>query len=267
MSRPYEESVIAEKLMRPVSVEKIGNVMYTRVLPRITANSAYAGTGLDVSALGHTGTVEEIPCTPLFSYAFVELTDHLMSKLGKGDSGQVKAMYRKGLMKAVNVVFDADAGTLGSGFSNQLGLPSNFDQSLLLAAKGLLVTNAKEFVDFNSGTPNINLCYHPSQMQYVDAIPGITQAYARGDKQNPTVKGVVHDAWGLSLAETGNIYTAAGVAYNMLFTRQAGVAGYNLEAKLKGEQEDYLVTRIICEGEAGFDELFDECGVCIRSAA
>jgi hypothetical protein len=103
-------------------------------------------------------------------------------------------------------------------------------------------------------------------MQYVDAIQGITHAYARGDGASPTVKGVVHDAWGLTLTESGNILVSGGVAYNMLFTEEAGVAGYNLDVTVKKEQEFEAVTRLIVEGEAGFDEVFDEAGVGIRGA-
>ena len=263
-SHPYEESVICALLDRPNGVEKAGNQLWVRILPRFTAQTL-TGTQEGTTLNYFAGAVERVAIVPVFSYSAAQVPDHLTSKLTSADSGNLLAGFRRGMMKAVQAAFDVDAGTLGTGFSNALGLPSNLDQSMLLAGKGLLVTNAKEFVNFNSGSPNINLVYHPSQMQYVDAIVGIMHAYARGDKSNPTVSGVVHDAWGLHLVETGNIYTAAGVAYNMLFTKEAGVAAYNLEVKMKDPQQFEAVTRYICEGEAGFDEQFDEAGVTFRT--
>lgn len=266
--KPNEEMVIANNFDSPVGASKIGNQMHIRILPVISANTLATtdqGTGLAAGNY-HTGTILEITVDPTFAYGIVEIPDHMVSKLSDSDSGAMKAGYRKQLLASLNTYIDEIAGELASGASAQKGAPSNFDKSLLLDAQGTLATNAKEFIKLAQGTPMF-LCYHPSQVKHVNAISEITAAYARGDSANPNVKGVVIDAWGMSMAESGNIEQDQGVTYNMLHAKQGYVLAYNVKPKLKEPQDYEFAVRLPAFCEFGVAEVFDEACVAIKSPA
>ena len=258
--------VIANNFMSAEGVTKINNLLHIRILPTVAANRLAATDQGQGSLTYETGTILEVQVSPVFSYTIVELPDHLMSKLSDPDQAAIKAGYRKQLLAGINTDIDATAGALASALSVQKGAPSDFDKSLLLDAQGTLAENAKEFIKLAQGTP-MYLCYHPSQIKNVNNISEITAAYARGDSSNPNVKGVVIDAWGMALAESGNVYEDTGVYYNLLHAKEAFVLGYNVMPRLKDPQPYEFVTRFPAFCEFGTDTVFDEAALAIKSAA
>lgn len=265
--KPNEEMVIAKNFMSAEGVSKINNLLHIRILPTIAANRlATTAQGEGSGLTYHTGTILEVQVSPVFSYTIVELPDHLMSKLSDPDQAAIKAGYRKQLLAGINTDIDATAGALAASASVQKGAPSDFDKSLLLDAQGTLAENAMEFIKLAQGTP-MYLCYHPSQIKNVNAISEITAAYARGDGQNPNVKGVVIDAWGMELNESGNVYQDSGITYNVLHAKEAYVLAYNVMPRLKDPQVFEFVTRFPAFSEFGVQEVFDEATVAIKSAA
>lgn len=267
MLKPNEEAVIASDVMRPKGVRRgVGNKLHITILPIIAAQELAAGDqGQGSGITAHTGTILEVEASPVFSYGVVELPDHFVSKLkGGGRDSAVEAGYRKQLLASMATKQDVEIGELVASLLNQLGGPGNFDQAGLLALIGTVVTNAKEFINMNEGgTPNLHVKYHPSQFQYINSIAGISHAYARGDGKG--TRGVVQDAWKSTFAETGNIYTAAGVAYNVAMTKECFVIAFNEEPMIKPTQDFELTRRIIAKQEFAVAEQFDEAGACWRS--
>ena len=137
--------------------------------------------------------------------------------------------------------------------------------ALFLQGKGLLRGVAKEYADMEAGNPLMHFVYDTSQIQYVESIPAIMHADFRGDKQNPTVSGLIQKGWGFEYSSSGNIYKNAGIAYNMLFTKLAFVIGFNSKPHLLDPQPEELTVRYICMSDAGSSELLDECAVIFRS--
>lgn len=263
MTKPNEEGVLVSKFSRPHDTKKIGNQLHMTIVPTIPATELSASADPLLVTPDHQELIE-VTLSSTFSYNYVEISDTQFAKMMADRAGKLKAAYRKQLLAGLNTKQDTEGGELASSLSTQLG-GGNFDQTLLVQAKGTLVINAKEFVRFNDGVPSIHLVYHPTQMQYIDIIAGITQAYARGDKQNPAVKGVVHDAWGMSFAETGNVLVSGGFAYNLIFTPECFAIAYNEQPQLKAPQEYLYAVRILAKQEFGVAEVFDEAGVCVRT--
>lgn len=261
-TKPNEESVVTKRFGKPMGVDKIGEQLHIRILPTVAANrleTTAQGQGAGITY--HTGNILEVTCDPFFSYGIVELPDHFLSKLNSPDQAAIKAGYRKQLMASLNEDIDREGGELAAGASVTKGAPSDFDKSLLLDALGTLRQNAKEFV--KDGTP-MYLCYHPSQIRHVNAIGEITNAYATG-KSRGNIDGVVIDAWGAELAESGNVWQDAGVTYNLLHAKEAFVKAFNVEPTMKDPQEFEFVTRMPAYSEAGVVEVFDEAVVAILS--
>lgn len=266
--KPTEEMVVVSDFSSPVGVDdkNIQNLLTIRILPTITAQTlASTDQGQGSGLTYHTGTILSVTASPVFTYGAVELPAHLLSKMTGPDGSALKAGYRKQLMAALGEKIDNTGAQLATGVSTQKGAPSNFDKPLLLDAKGTLQTNAKNHV--KAGKTQIHLKYHPSQIKYLESISEIMNADARGGGDSPNVAGVVVKAWGLTLAESGNVYSTGGVVYNFMFASQGFVLGYNLEPGMLDPQTFELVTRFIARAEFGVVEVFDEDGVAIKSAA
>jgi hypothetical protein len=206
-----------------------------------------------------------VQVTPLATYIILDLPRNLISRLSNERESALRATYRKQMSEKFGEKTDIEIGELSTGISNALGAPSPIDSTLLLAGQSLLSTNAKNKVGLDKdGMPKPVLAYHPSQIQFVNQSVPMAHAYARGD--NKGTKGIVIDAYNCRLKETGNIYCAAGVCYNMLFTKEAFVIGYNEKPNFLPPQMDGLVERLPAYQDVGVAELFDECAVILRSA-
>jgi hypothetical protein len=262
--KAYEDSVIVADFDMPQGVDKIGNSLVIRIVPTIAAQSLTStGTGIALNYDGTTAT--SVSCNPVGRYGAVEIPIHLVAKMANGEETALKTAYRNQLMGSVKESFDAYAGsTLGPGLSNTKG-PANFDKTSLLDAKQTLRINAKSH--YNMKTSQVFVKYHPSQVKYLESITEIMNADARGDSENPNVAGFVVKAWGMTFGESGNIYSAAGVVYNILHLKSAFVRGYNQPAFLLDPQPFELVTRFISYLEGGVVEVFDEDGILFKSAA
>jgi hypothetical protein len=266
MTSPNEEGVIVKDVKVAVARKGgLGEQLHISIIPVVTVRElATSADGQGSGLTYETATIQEITVTPAFTYGVVELPDHLTNKLSDSREAATKAAYRKQLLAMLNTKQDVEVGELGTGFLSQLGGPGNFDKAGLLSALGTLTTNAKEFVKLRKGgRPAAHLKYHPTQLQYINAISEISNAYARGDGAGTSE--VVLDAWNMTLEETGNIYVSAGVAYNLLFTPEAIVIGYNQKPVIKPEQEFEFVVRMPASQEFGVAELFDEACVVWRS--
>lgn len=263
-AKAYELPALLADFMKPQGIDKVGNSLVVRIIPTVAVQSL-ASTGTGQSLTYDTGTVLSVTATPVGRYGAVEIPDHLVSKMAAGDESQTKQTYRDQIMGTMKEGLDAYAGsTLAPSISTAKG-PVNFDKSNLLDAKQSLRINAKGHYKLNSSTVHVK--YHPSQIKHIESISEIMNADARGDSENPNVSGYVVKAWGMTFGDSGNIYSSAGVVYNMLHLKTAFVAGYNKEPYLKPEQPFELTTRFIGYSEMAVVEVFDEDAVLFKSAA
>lgn len=105
------------------------------------------------------------------------------------------------------------------------GAGQDITKALILVAQGKLSATAGHY--FDQGVTECFLEYHHSQHNAVFNIPDITAAYARGDKANPNVTGIIVEALGSKFVQSGNIYRNGGITYNCLHIRLSHGIGYN----------------------------------------
>lgn len=267
-----EELVIASDFDRPEGVTKneITKQLNVRILPKVSASTTNVGaTGSGIS-LDYDDTAPTAKtATPTHAYAAVQIPDTTAVRMVEGELSSFKAGYRKQILSALDEYVDEQAGVLAASLSVQKGAPSNFDASLLTDAHGTLLTQAAEHVKIYGGKTKLFLKYHPSQAKYINTIPQVAEARMRGNvnEASPTQTGVVMEAWGMSLAETGNVYQSAGVTYNMVFAKSCFMLAYNLKPRMKDPQVFEAVVRMIGQVEFAVFEIFDEDGVGVRTPA
>jgi hypothetical protein len=264
--RPNENRYLAKHVTEPMGATKMGEILHMRILPVIATNTLGTSSEANASALTfHTSTIDEVTATPTFHYAAVNLPMTLTFKLDDGDQAATIAGYRKQGMAALWSAIEVLLAQEATGIATQLG-PSNITESLFLQAKGLQRTNAKEYADAYDGNPAMHFCYDVSQIQHVEAIAALMHADIRGDRSNPVVDGPLQKGLGFTFRPSGNIYKAAGVAYNMLFSPLAFALGFNEKPMPLAPQPDGASVNYFFVAEAGAQELLDECCVVIRSA-
>jgi hypothetical protein len=264
--RPNEKRAITKYATEPVGAQKVGEILHCRILPVVVSQTlASTAQGQGSGLTYHTETVEEVTATPTFHYGATELPRHLTNKMSDADQAATIAGYRQQMMGGLWVGIETLHAQEATGISTQLG-PANITEALFLQGKGLLRTAAKEYADMEQGDPMMYFCYDVSQIQYVEAIQAIMHADIRGDKTNPTVQGLVQKGWGFEYHASGNIYKAAGIAYNMLFTKLAFLLGFNEQPNLLPAQIFELAVRYFAVAEAASQELLDECCVVFRTA-
>lgn len=258
-----EESVIIKDFDSPQSTERIDNLLNIRIVPVFTLTE-YTSTLEGNPATGYQdAAITAVTCSPRFFGGIVQFPDNLKSNLGAPDFAQLEAAYRKQGLAALDAQFDAVGAALASAVSTVKG-PGNFDKTSLLDAINAVVTGGKDHIKI--GTDRVHVKYHPTQWKHLMAVAEIANAYARGDKQNPNVKGVIMDAWGADFAETGNVLLSGGFYHNMFFLKSAFVFGWNLKPTVKPMQDYEYSSRLVVEGEGGAAEVFD-ADACVHKSA
>lgn len=257
-----EEGVIHPDIPRS-SAEKIGDAMYVRIVPFLTAQTLSSTGDADLGGLtADTGAITRVSTTPNRRYVAVGFPIHTTAALLGSDNANLRSAYRQQMRTTLDGAMDATAGALAGSLSVIKG-PGNFDKATLLDMDQTLRTNGANHV--KNGTVTY-LKYSPTQSKYLKAISEIMNADARGGADNPNVSGVLVKAWGIALAETGNIYFSGGNYWNMLFVGSAFAKGFNYEPGLLPEQTNGLADFFIGYAEYGFVECFDSDAVVLKSA-
>lgn len=263
-TKAYEEPVVIQDFSKPVSVERMGNSLVIRIIP-VIADQSLAASDTGQSLTAHTGTTTAVTASPVGRYGFVEIPIHLTSKFDGSESAAIVAAYReqlKGSLDAAKDTYGAQTAITSAGVLTHG--PVNFDKSNLLQAKQKLRISAKSH--FKNGSM-IHMKYSPTQIQFVESIDSIMSAEVRGDSETPYVTGFVNKAFGMTFAETGNVYSAAGIVHNMLYLSSAFVQGYNIIYKLLDPQDYLLTTRYLAYSEFGVAVPFPEDALDFQTAA
>jgi hypothetical protein len=246
-------------------LSKFGNLLTIRKILRIAASTLSASdTG---KSLTYTNNTElAVTVSPTFAYGAVEIARTVLSRLLA--EAKLRAAYRKQIGAGLATKIDADAGVLaGSLTTNVKGSGAvNIDKTLLLDGVGALVETCRDL--YNPGQGKwAHFKFHPKQIKHVLAINEITNAQIRGDAEKPVKTGWVWDAYGLQMMESGSVYTAAGVAHNLLHIKEAFVLAYNTRPDFLTPQEFELAWRLIAFVEYGVGEVWDEYAVDMQTSS
>ena len=247
-------------------VEKIGNVLNIRKIARVpmTDNVSTTSTGKSLTYTSNTEEVKQV--SPRFGYGAVEITRQMLSRLIA--SPALRAAYRKQIAAGIATGIDAFCGQQAASLATSVKGSSaqNFDKTFLLDGVGSLIENCRDLYNPGAGKWAF-LKYHPRQWKHVHAISEITNAQIRGDGEKPVKTGWVWEAYGLNLMETGNVYTAAGVAHNLLHIKESHVLAYNTKPDFLDAQAFELVWRLIAFVEYGAGEVWDEYAVDMQTSS
>jgi len=246
-------------------LSKFGNVLNIRKILRIAASTlSTTDTGKSLTYTNNTEQVVQV--SPTFAYGAVEIARTTLARLLA--EAKLRAAYRKQIAAGLATKIDADAGALAASLTTNVKGSSaqNFDKAFLLDGIGALISSAKDLYSPGAGGWAF-LKYHPNQWDQVHAINEITNAQIRGDSEKPVKVGWVWQAYGLKLMESGNVYTAAGTAHNLLHIKESHVLAYNSRPDFLSPQEFELVWRLIAFVEYGVGEVWDEYAVDMQTTS
>lgn len=258
-----EEMRIVNNFRESTVTGKFGDVLNISKLPSVSASTlASSATGITLTSTDPTAL--NVTVAPTFAYAAIYFPQNTLTDLLREAS--LRKAFRTQLAAALATKIDVDGGTLAASVSGTAGgAAEHLTKPTMLDAMGTLAANVKNL--WQPGKKNMHLCFHPGEIKYVLSIPEITAANVRGDAQNPNVKGFVWDAWGMNLAESGNVYSSAGVNHNLLHVPEAFAIAYNQRPKFLETQFDELQVRMITFTSYGVVEVFDEYALDFQTAA
>ena len=259
-----EERVVTRAFDTADGLSKVGNTL--NISKIAIKNSNNLGTTADVDAGALTferDTEANVAVTVRDDYSAVALSRNGMARMLR--SVDFQAAVKKQLQAALATGIDVQGGALVPSLATNIVGSGVVDitNSLLLSALGKLVQGARE--NFKLGTTTAYLCVYSLQADDLLAIPQITVAETRGDSVNPNVTGRVWPAYGLEVAESGNISTSGGAAHNLLHIKQSHVLAYNEEPTLLEAQDNGLATLLIGFTSYAIGEIWDEWAVDIQS--
>jgi len=260
-----EESVFMPNMMdASAGAVKLRNGLYVRKLGTMTAQSL-SGSGLHSSLTYNTEAGSVVLLSPSTPYSAVELNVDTLMEIDS--QPMLKAAYKEQLMASIGENMDSTTAQ-----SLIPALTTSVEGGAVALSKALMLTCLKDLIvqakdRFKPGKTRGHFIIHPNQSDALLDIPEITAANIRGDSQNPNVKGWVWDAWNCSVEESGNIHTAAGVAYNVLFLEDAFAKAWGTKPYFLDPQFEGLLVRLICVGQYGVGTIFDEYAVMMKTAS
>jgi hypothetical protein len=223
----YEKAAIWSKID---DVGRLGNRLHIPKHDNLTAASV--GDSTDMSSFGLTfsaNTEGEITFTPGTVNVNVSVNENVLQRMQFDPTDDL----RQSMEAAVAQYIDQDVASLFSGLTtNVVGdYASDIDLPKILEARSKVKAGAKQFAD-----PGKYLFfYHHLQDDNVMSIGQLTQAYARGDSQNPSVSGVIQEAYGIQFIPTGNVRSSGGGFNNCLTIGRAFGIGFNSRPSVKAQ--------------------------------
>lgn len=254
---PFEESVVAGFVAKPIGTSKVGKEL---VLRKIAAHSAskYAGGGGLPANLNTNANTEVAVTLPIaYAYAMGELDEAAVTRLV--DDGNFRAGYRKQQKAAVNAQIDVDLFTLAASLSHSES-GAAVTETMYASALKQLAKYAKN--KFKIGETDVRLYVHPDVLDDVLVMPLAKEYQIRGSA-GTAVSGQLATSFGIKIEESGSVYQNAGHTYCPLILKDAWAIGYNIMPSDLPDQQDGLHTRFIHRAEYACGEWFDSSGVVL----
>lgn len=239
------------------------NKLNIRKFGRFVATNSLASTASADDGSGLTYVVaadSNITLSPINRYVAVAIARHQISQMNVDPRGPFRISVEQALNEQIDAVClqDATSLTTNTTGSGSVGL----DRPLLLNILEKLRSSARSAITL--GETKLWLIIHPAQFGDLMTIPEITAANLRGDSADPLVKGMVLNGLGLNYKVSGNVYTDANGAYNVLFVPEAFGIGWN-EKPVVMAQEFELQYRLIAYANFGHNIVWDDRAALIQT--
>lgn len=259
-----EERVVTRNFSAPMGVSKIGNTLNISIVGLQTINSLAGTADSDGVNLTYNQITEtSVAVTPSRIYAAVQPNRSVETRLLRFPAW--KTAVKSQLVSSLATQIDVDGAALATALTQVVGNGGvDISKTLLTAGIAALAAGAKE-----RWSPMNNklayLCVYTNQIDDVLNTNEFTNAQIRGNGASAAVSGWVWQSFGITLAESGNVKTAGGIAYNMLYVPEAFVLGYNEEPNVYPDQVSGLATRIIATAEYGVKTVFNAYAVAVQT--
>jgi hypothetical protein len=252
----YEKAAIWSK------IDDVGRVGATLHIPKHdNLTAATVGGTTEMSSFGLTfsaNTETDIQFTPSTVNVNVSVNDNTLQRMQFDPMDDLRASMES----AISQFIDQDVASLFTSLSTNIvgDYATDIDLAKILEARSLCKAGAKQFAD-----PGKYLFfYHHLQDDNVMSIGNLTQAYARGDSQNPQVSGVIQEAYGIQFIPTGNIRNSGGGFNNCLCVGRAFGIGFNQRPTVKA-QPNGLATFLLAYADYGKQTKRDAYAVLVKS--
>lgn len=256
---PTEEAKIADFVTQPIGTQKFGNLLTVRKIPTVTlAVMAASSNGEDLS--DSTNQQAVVTASPRAETAFVQMSLHELTRAV--DDANLQAGYRKQMMATLVEGLDIQLFSKVAGFT-QSESGADFDKTMFLSALGKLAEFGKGRVSI--GETTIRLIVHPREIKNVMATDIFNFAYIRGDNASGAKDGLVRNAYGAQIRESGLVYNPSGTAYQPLITQEALMLAWNQKPTMLDVQPYLAGLRFVAWQEYGVAVQFDQFGVSLNT--
>lgn len=254
---PFEESVVAGYVAKPIGTAKVGNSLILRKIAAHTASKYAGGGGLPASLNTNANTEVAVTLPVAYAYAMGELDEASLTRLVQ--EGGYRTGYRKQMAAAVNGQIDIDLFALSASLSKSES-GASVTETMYASALKQLSKYAKN--KFKIGETDVRLFVHPDVLDDVLVMPLAKEYQIRGSA-GTAVTGQLATSFGIKIEESGNVLQSGGHTYCPLILKDAWAIGYNRMPSELPEQADGLHTRLIHRAEYACGEWFDSSGVVL----
>ncbi len=213
------------------------NLLHIRKHARVTGqelSQTAAGTSLTYAVL--TGT--PVTLAPTGSYIAVAWSENMESQIEFNLDSEARGELEQSLAELTETNQLANVNTATQTISG-----ASVDATILRQAVGRLIGNTNG-VAFPDGKPMIHGVFSNTQYPALVAIPEVNSAEARGDSENPFVKGIWVRGFGFMLNISTVVEQDGSGWHNPLYVPSAFVIAWNVRTRLK-RQDDELENRLI----------------------
>lgn len=252
---PTEESVMMDFCTEPIGSQMFGNLLTVRKIPTVAAQTLAASANGGAITDNPT-TVAPVTLSPTASFGYVDIAQHELTRAV--DSANVQEGYKSQILAGLREQGDTQIFTAAATFS-QSETGADFDKTMFNSMMGKLAEFGKGRVVI--GETTIRLVIHPREIKNVMATDVFNFAYIRGDGTSGAKDGLVRNAYGAQLRESGLVNVTGGVtANNIMVTKEALMLAWNQRPKMLDVQQFLLSLRFIAWQELAAGIMFDQFG-------
>ena len=256
------DRVVTSQFVEPeVLADGYGKAVNIGVVDTATSNTLAGSTTGDLNNLTFNQDTEtSVAISPTRLYSALQLSPSARSRFLRSEDFRAKKGAQ--LRAAIAAAVDVTGATLASSLSQTVGgAGQDISDSLLASALALLTKNAKEY--FRPGKTRAYLYVTPMQVDNVILQANWNNAQVRGDGSSAVASGWTNDAYNIAMQPSGNVYTSAGIAYNLLHVKGSHYLCWWEQIHQMEPQIHGVDTFLIATGEHGEAEIDDDLGVAV----
>ncbi len=261
-----EEAVVSDEFNEATETSRgLHNQLTIRKIGVSTVQAMAAGYGAATGLTYNTDNPTPVTVTPAYYYAAIQWARNAKARLQE-DYAELSSKWRSQLIASLATKRDTICAALpATGNTHIVGGANPLDLPTVLEAIQTLAVYGKDHYKVGKSRAHIRIIN--TQIKALLSIQQLQEVKITGNDKSPLIKGWLWELANGDVNESGNIYTAAGVAHNMVYTNEAYVLGYNEKPEPWEPQMFEGVIRHIAGMDVGAAVLFDDYAVDLKTAA